>query len=236
MPLLPDEHLQYPLRQPDWAWTTIKRYLVDHAACVPLSTGPNGSAKLAVWIVVSLQWFPLTLTRQPRPPAGAFDDPYPNFRDYSHRDYGNRIGAFRIMEVLNRFGLRATAPVNAAVHAGAYPARWSRKRRGMTGSFLAMVSTWADCTTPNLDQCAEEAMMLMVQTALATVRQTTGQQVTGWLSPGLSESLRTPDLLAANGIDYLCDWVNDELPYPMRTQSGPIWAMPYSDLKSTTQR
>jgi len=52
--------------------------------------------------------------------------------------------------------------------------------------------------------------------------------VRGWLGPSMSESSRTLDLLAANGIDYVCDWVNDDLPYPMRTSHGELHALPYS--------
>jgi hypothetical protein len=50
--------------------------------------------------------------------------------------------------------------------------------------------------------------------------------VTGWLSPGRSQSAATPDILAVNGVAYACDWANDDMPYPMRTANGPLWAMP----------
>jgi allantoinase len=68
-----------------------------------------------------------------------------------------------------------------------------------------------------LDQ-AEEARQ--IATALESLRQASGQPVTGWLSPAKSESFATPDLLAAQGVEYVCDWVNDDMPYAMTTASG----------------
>jgi len=216
---LPDEHLRYPLRRHGmdhdrYAWSIMQRR--------PRVEWPNG-AHIAVWIVAPLTWYPLTLAPQPRPPAGFFDDPWPNLRDYTHRDYGNRVGAFRVMEVLDRFGIRPTTPTNAAV-CERYPELVQEAvRHGweIAGHGIDM----AHQHDTGLDEANEAAM---VATALAAVRQTTAQEVTGWLSPANAESLRTPDLLAANGVRYTCDWVNDELPYPMLTRHGPLWAMPYS--------
>ena len=74
-----------------------------------------------------------------------------------------------------------------------------------------------------------------MRNAVATVRRVTGQPVRGWLSPGNSESLHTLDLLAEQGIEYVCDWVNDDLPYPMRVAAGRLVSMPYShELSDTT--
>jgi allantoinase len=190
---------------------------------------PKG-AHLAVWILTPLTWFPLNMVPQPRPPIGAFDDPFPNFRDYTHRDYGNRVGVFRLMEVLDRFGIRSTAPVNAAV-CERYPAivaEGLRRRWEFVGHGLDMGRQHnADLSEPEESE--------MIASALSIVRKATGQAVTGWLSPAQAESPRTLDLLAGAGIEYVCDWVNDELPYPMRTRSGPLHAMPYSyDINDAT--
>jgi allantoinase len=59
---------------------------------------------------------------------------------------------------------------------------------------------------------AESAERELVQRSVGRLRELTGQSVRGWLSPGKLNSANTPDLLAAAGIDYFCDWVNDELP------------------------
>src|SRR4029078_644177 len=66
----------------------------------------------------------------------------------------------------------------------------------------------------------------LIQQSLGVLRRATGQPVTGWLSPGGTESRATLDLLAPNGVAYVLDWAHDELPSPLRTASGVIHAMP----------
>jgi allantoinase len=223
---LPDEHLDYPLRRHGmdhdrYEWSILPRRK-------PVQW-PNG-AHLAVWVIAPLTWFPLNMARLPRPPTGAFDDPYPNFRDYTHRDYGNRVGAFRLMETLDRFGVPATAPVNAAV-CERYPALVEQGLR----HGLEFAGHGLHMALPHDASLIDDEEAEIIATALGTVRRVTGQRVTGWLSPGNGESPNTLDLLAAAGIEYVCDWVNDELPYPLRTKHGPIHAMPYShDINDAT--
>ena len=68
----------------------------------------------------TIQWFPLDMTATPFPPVGTPDEPYPDYRTYTHRDYGNRVGIFRIMAALDRLGLPATCRVNGII-AKRYP-------------------------------------------------------------------------------------------------------------------
>ncbi|WP_437998067.1 polysaccharide deacetylase family protein [Sorangium sp. So ce185] len=75
---------------------------------------------------------------------------------------------------------------------------------------------------------SEEEERQLIGSVIETVRQSTGQRPRGWLSPGLTESHRTLDLLAAAGIEYVANWVNDEQPYPMRVKSGSVLSLPYS--------
>jgi peptidoglycan/xylan/chitin deacetylase (PgdA/CDA1 family) len=222
----PDRQREDPLRRygmdhDRYAWSIMPRR-------EPVAW-PNG-AHLAVWVIAPLTWFPLAMTRLPRPPMGAFDDPFPNFRDYSHRDYGNRVGAFRLMNVFERFGVPATAPVSAAV-CERYPALVEEAlRHGW--EFAGHGRDMAGVHDAEMSEAGETEA---IETALHTVRRATGQPVTGWLSPANSESPRTLDLLANARIRYVCDWVNDELPYPVQTKHGPIHAMPYShDINDAT--
>ena len=67
-----------------------------------------------------------------------------------------------------------------------------------------------------------------VSETLTTLRSITGQPISGWLSPGKSQSFQTPDLLADNGIRYMCDWVNDCLPYTFNTLGDSLVALPLS--------
>ena len=222
---VPDAYMRYARRRPGmdhdrYNWAILPRRAPPR--------WPNG-AHLAVWIVVPLTWYPLDMVERARPVPGGLIDPYPCFRDYTLRDYGNRVGAFRIMQVLERFAVRATAPTNAAV-CTRYPALVAQALRHgweFAGHGLDMGQVHDSALT-----AGEEDEM--VASALATVRSATGQPVAGWLSPGQSESAHTPDLLAAHGVAWLGDWANDDLPYAMHTQSGTLHALPCSAAANDT--
>ena len=68
----------------------------------------------------------------------------------------------------------------------------------------------------------------LIKEVVDTISRSVGKAPRGWLSPALSETMRTLDILAENGIEYVCNWVNDEQPYPMRVKKGSMIAMPYS--------
>ena len=78
----------------------------------------------------------------------------------------------------------------------------------------------------NRQDRTEEATV--IERSLNTLREMTGQRVEGWLSPSKSQSANTPELLVNNGVKYMCDWINDDMPYPFRTPAGEIIAMPLS--------
>jgi len=224
---LPGEFLEYPHRkrgmdQTWYDWSSMFRR--------PPVRWPEG-ARVALWVVVPLQWFPLDMAASvPFMPAGGVDEPYPDFRNYTHRDYGNRVGIFRVIKVLERLGIRATAAVNAAV-CERYP-RLIEEVRAHGWEFIAHGLHMGRVHHAGLDKNDEAAM---VSQTVATIRRATGQVVRGWLSPGCSESLHTLDLVAAQGIEYVCDWVNDEMPYAMRTAAGTTYSMPYGyDMSDTT--
>jgi len=188
------------------------------------------SARVALLVVPVLQWFPLDAPAAPYQPVGSLDAPYPDYRAYTHRDYGSRVGIFRVMAVLDRLGLRATAAVNAAI-ATRYPGlldeiggrRWEIAAYGLHMGRLHH----ADLSR------AEEAVLM--DEVLGTLRHASGQPVRGWLSPGGTESPHTLDLLAERGVSYVLDWVNDELPYVLRTETGRLHALPYAhDLSDAT--
>jgi peptidoglycan/xylan/chitin deacetylase (PgdA/CDA1 family) len=68
----------------------------------------------------------------------------------------------------------------------------------------------------------------LIREVVETITKGTGHRPRGWLGPALTESHRTLDVLAENGIDYVGDWVNDEQPYPMRVANGTMTSIPYS--------
>ncbi len=74
----------------------------------------------------------------------------------------------------------------------------------------------------------EGGELALIRACLAKIEGFTGQKVRGWLSPGLRETVDTPDLLVEAGVDYVCDWVVDDLPSYMTVKTGRLVAMPYN--------
>ena len=79
-----------------------------------------------------------------------------------------------------------------------------------------------------LNAQSEDEERAIVRESIDTIAKGTGMRPRGWLSPGLTETVRTLDLLAEHGIEYVGNWVNDEQPYPMKVKSGSMLSMPYS--------
>jgi len=215
---IPDAYLQYAQR----------RYGMDHDrydwSILPQRhpvTWPN-EARVALWVVPALEWFPLDMKGQPFKAPGAMQTAYPDLRHYTLRDYGNRVGIFRIMQALERHGIRASVAVNAAV-AQRYPSLI----KACVARNWEIIANGQDMDHLHHGGLAREAEQALVQSTLQTLRAASGQPVRGWLSPAKSESFATPDLLRAAGVDYACDWVNDDMPYPMRTAGGTLHAMPH---------
>jgi peptidoglycan/xylan/chitin deacetylase (PgdA/CDA1 family) len=75
---------------------------------------------------------------------------------------------------------------------------------------------------------SEKEERALIKEVVTTIEKSTGVAPRGWLSPALSETMRTLDILADNGIDYVGNWVNDDQPYPLRVKKGAMIAMPYS--------
>lgn len=223
---LPENYLAYPLRRHGmdhdrYEWSMLPRRK-------PVAW--PGGARVALWVVPALEWFPLDMKGQPFKPPGAMQTAYPDLRHYTLRDYGNRVGIFRVMQALERHGIRATAAVNAAV-AVRYPSLVQAcVQRGWE-----IVANGLDMDHLHHGGLPEAEERRWIAQTLELLRQATGAPVRGWLSPAKSESFTTPDLLAEAGIEYLCDWVNDDMPYAMRTRGGSLHAMPHPiDIDDTT--
>lgn len=195
-----------------------RRYLRD----LPNRLWPDGS-RLKLWITVHLEHFPMDMPAKPFVPPGGMDRPYPSVWDFSTRDYGNRVGIYRLFKVLDRHGIRATAAMNSAV-AERYPtlladilARdWE----------VAAAGTDMGALFHSQRDPADEAAQ--IATSFATLRRLSGQAVTGWHSPAHSQSAQTPDVVAANGGRYIADWINDDMPYAFRATAGEITQLPLS--------
>lgn len=167
-----------------------------------------GGARVAVWICVSVEWFPLTPSDMPFRAPGHMQTPYPDYRHYTARDYGTRIGLYRLLDTFAAAGIAVSVATNSRV-AERYPQAIADIVAG--GHEIVAHSTDMNGTIASGLPIDEERAL--IDTALAMLERATGTRAQGWLSIARSQSWNTPDLLRVAGVRYACDWVNDELPY-----------------------
>jgi peptidoglycan/xylan/chitin deacetylase (PgdA/CDA1 family) len=176
---------------------------------------PN-DGRIALWVAPNIEFFHFDM-----PIRGSGSNHKPDVPGYTLRDYGSRVGVFRIMSVLDRFGIRASVLLNAEVcehHpeiiAEGNKRNWEWLGHGLTNS-VSM-----------LDYSADEERGI-IHKVKEIITASTGKEPKGWLGPGLGETFDTPDHLAAEGFEYVCDWGNDEQPTPMRVKTGRMIVVPY---------
>jgi allantoinase len=188
------------------------------SARAPLA--PPGGKPLMVHIVVNVEHWQFD---QPMPrkmlPGPHNIDAVPDVPNFAWAEYGMRMGMPRLIDMFNERGLPASCSFNAGV-IDAYPAcaeaiheaKWEFIGHGVHQKAIQGE--------------ADEAAL--IDLALSKIENFTGARPRGWLGPGLRESDDTPDLLKAAGIDFVFDWVLDDLPCWMTTIHGPMIAMPYT--------
>jgi allantoinase len=180
---------------------------------------PDG-ARVAVWITPNIEHFhydkpAISLTQMTTSLK-------PDVLNYAWRDYGVRVGIWRMMEIMERHGFKGTVALNADVcthyqriiEAG-NKLGWEWMGHGVNNSIL-------------ISKQEEREERALIADVVGRIAMGTGKRPRGWLGPALSESIRTLDILAENGIEYVGDWTNDDQPYPMKVASGSMHAMPYS--------
>ncbi len=195
------------------------RYKYSAISRRPKLTLPDG-ARVAVWITPNVEHYhydkpAMSITQMTASLR-------PDVLNYAWRDYGVRVGIWRIMDILERQGFVATAALNSEVCAE-YPEiveagnrlGWEWMAHGPNNSML-------------FTGMPEEAEKPIITGVLDEIAKSTGKRARGWLGPALTETDHTLDLLAEAGIEYVADWCNDEQPYTMTTRSGSIVAMPYT--------
>jgi allantoinase len=183
---------------------------------------PNG-AKLALWVVPNLEVFHLDTNM----PGDANERPSdrdgtPMVRQWSQRDYGNRVGVWRIMEILAKHNVRATAALNSdlCLH---MPVIIDEARK-LGWEFMGHCKT----NTHRLTEIAPDQERAMIKEVLDTIEGATGSRPAGWLGAGLQETWNTLEYLIENGCRYVADWVNDDQPYLMDVGGRQIASVPYS--------
>ena len=187
----------------------------------PPLTWPDGK-RIALCIIVNFEhydWPPPSSAVVP-PSAVKFSG-FPH--DASHHEYGNRVGIFRVMAALDRYGIRATAAWDAAL-AERNPflleqckmRSWEIIGHGIT--FTRMIN----------ESMTEDVEREYLARALDTVADLTGARPMGWIGTDYGESSRTVALLSELGVRYVCDWANDDQPYRLNVPSGSMVALPTS--------
>lgn len=176
---------------------------------------PN-DARIAVWVIPNVEHFRFGL-----PVAGA-PGPTPHLPEFAARDYGARVGVWRMMDVLDKHSIRATVALNADV-CRFYPqiieagqARgWEWMGHGVTNSEA-------------LPGMTPDQEIRTIRETIRGIAEATGGAPRGWLGPGMRETEVTPDLLAECGIEYTGDWIADDQPFQIRVRSGRLLSIPYS--------
>ncbi|MDF9839790.1 MULTISPECIES: polysaccharide deacetylase family protein [unclassified Paenibacillus] len=180
---------------------------------------PNG-ARVALWVIPNIEHFHFDMGGTPI--VSTTTGLVPDVLNYSWRDYGNRVGVWRMMDIMEKYGVKGSATLNSEV-CELYPQimeagmklEWEWLGHGQTNSRFVV-------------GMEEEEERAIIRDVRDTIMKATGKAPKGWLGPALSETFNTPDLLAEEGFEYVADWVNDDQPYPMKVRNNSLCSIPYS--------
>ena len=180
---------------------------------------PNG-AKVALYVGVAIEYWALDSAEFAV--AGLQRIPPPNVFEYAPRDYGNRVGIWRLMEVLDNLNIKGTVFLNSDL-CEHYPMIIEEcKKRDW--EFVAHSTSNAVL----LGGKSEAEERKIIKTSIDVITKAVGRRPIGWVGAALQETFRTPDILAEEGIKYVCDWVCDDQPFPMKVKTGNLIGMPYT--------
>lgn len=173
---------------------------------------PDGK-RVAIAVVVSLEWFPLVPSDVPFRAPGHMQTPYPDYRHYTAREYGTRIGLYRLLDCFEKAGIRVSVATNAAI-----AERYPQIIEDLASAGHEFIAHSVDMNGTIATGLAEEEERALIERSLDGLERASGTRPRGWLSIARSQSWNTPRLLAEAGLAYMCDWPNDEMPY--RTSAG----------------
>lgn len=195
---------------------------VDYSPIIdrPVLKWPN-NARVALWIAPNVEHYEYLPDDDglgnPWPRV-----PHPDVQQYSYRDYGNRVGFWRMVEVLDEYNIKCCVSLNMAVleHypeiAEAMVKRdWDFMSHGIYNTIY-------------LYTYSEEQERAFYRDCIETLKRHTGKQLKGMLGPAITGTERTPELMAEAGLIYHTDWMHDDQPVPIRVKSGKLISVPYS--------
>ena len=147
--------------------------------------------------------------------------PEPDVLNYSWREYGNRVGVWRCLELFDQLEMPAGVLINTSLFDHCPEVIDACLARG--DELIAHGHTNSQRQS-DLDESGERALLLHCR---ARIAESAGAPPSGWLSPWISESHLTPDLLAETGYGYTLNWCHDDRPVRMKTRNGSLWSIPY---------
>ena len=178
-----------------------------------------GKKRLAVYLGFNLEHFDfgagLGAALGPKSPE-------PDVLNYSWRDYGNRVGVWRCLALFDELKLPAAAIINTALYDYAPEIIEACIKRGdeLVGHGHTNSERQADLSEPDEKK--------LLEFCKRKFKKESRQDIAGWLSPWISESAVTPDLLAETGYRYTLNWCHDDQPVQFKTRSGKkLWSIPY---------
>lgn len=180
---------------------------------------PDGG-RVVVWPIVTVEVWdpdrPLPRTVLSPPSGGSFIPDVPN---WTWSEYGMRVGFWRVKAVLDRLGITPTLSLNALV-CDRYP---RIAEAALEAGWEFMAHSYEQRPMHALDDERET-----IGRTVERIEDFTGSRPRGWMGPGLTQTHATPELLAEAGIEYVTDWVLDDQPCEIKTEAGPLYAIPYT--------
>jgi peptidoglycan/xylan/chitin deacetylase (PgdA/CDA1 family) len=195
---------------------------IDYSPIVdrPPLKWPNG-ARVAVWVAPNVEHYefepPPSRYRVPWPRV-----PQPDVMHYGYRDYGNRVGFWRMLEVFDQYKVRGTVSLSIALLE-----HFPEVGRAMVERDWAFMSHGLYNTRYLFGATVEEERAFY-RDCIETLRRHTGKQLKGMLGPAFSATMNTPDLMAEAGLVYHVDWFVDDQPFPIKVKNGRLVGVPYS--------
>jgi len=193
------------------------RYGYSNITRRPAYEWPNGT-RLAVYVAVNIEAFGFGMGKGA---AIAPPDQAHSHSVFSWRDYGNRVGMWRLFELFDQLDVPIEAQMNTAIYEAAPDIPEKLRQRG--DEILGHGETNSE-EQGHLRESDERAL---IERVTATIERHEGKRPVGWMSPWLSNSGATMDLLQEAGYRYVMDWTMDDQPVWLKTRGGRILSMPY---------
>jgi peptidoglycan/xylan/chitin deacetylase (PgdA/CDA1 family) len=194
---------------------THNRYPYSPIPARPVYDWPGGK-RLAIYIALNLEWFAFGEGLGAELAPGG---PQPDVLNYAWRDYGNRVGVFRLAALFDELKLPVSLLINSEMYQHAPQAVAAFPDAELVGHGRSNSERQGDLT--------EYKERHLIEETTAAIERHSGKRPRGWLGPWISQSPLTPDLLQESGYRYLLDWCHDDQPVWMKTRQGRILSVPY---------